>query len=86
MPITSTTKSLRPANAYRASATAARNETTIEIATVTPTTIRLFFTSTQKNGRWIASRKCESVGLVGSHCGVRLTIFSLGLNAVEIIQ
>ena len=43
-------------------------------------------TSCQKYGRLIASRKCASVGWSGTHVGVRLTISSSGLNAVEIIQ
>ena len=62
IPITSTMKSLRPLKRYFASATAARNASTIEIATVTVTMIRLFLTSSQKYGLWIASRKCWSVG------------------------
>ena len=86
MPITSTTKSLRPVKPYRASAIAARNASATEIATVTSTTIRLFFTSSQKNGLSIASRKCDSVGCSGNHVGIRLTIWSFDLNAVEIIQ
>ena len=86
IPITSTTKSLRPLKRYRASATAARNASTIEIATVTRTTIRLFFTSSQKNGLSIASRKCCSVGCRGIQVGVKLMISSSGLNAVETIQ
>ena len=62
MPITSTTKSLLPVKRYFASATAARNATTIESTTTAPTTMRLFFTVSQKYGRAIASRKCCSVG------------------------
>ena len=57
MPIIRTMKSLRPVKRYFASATAARNASAIEIATVTRTMIRLFFTSVQKNGVWIASRE-----------------------------
>ena len=48
--------------------------------------IRLFLTSVQKYGRWIASVKWSSVGCSGNQVGVRLTIWSFGLNAVEIIQ
>ena len=48
--------------------------------------IRLFFTSVQKNGVWIASRKCVTVGWSENHVGVRLLIWSSDLNAVEIIQ
>jgi hypothetical protein len=59
-------------NRYFARATAARNATTIESATTAPTTIRLFFTVSQKYGRAIASRKCWSVGLVGNQVGERL--------------
>ena len=55
---------------YRASAIAARNAITIEIATVTETTIRLFNTSRQKKGRLSASRKCCSVGWSGNQVGV----------------
>ena len=48
--MTSTTKSLLPVKRYFASATAARNATTIESATTAPTTIRLFLTVSQKYG------------------------------------
>ena len=58
----------------------------MEMTTVASTTIRLFLTSCQKYGRLIASRKCASVGCSETHVGVRLTISSSGLNAVEIIQ
>ena len=87
MPIISTMKSLRPVKRYFASATAARNASTIEIATATRTMIRLFFTESQKNGRWIASREVrERRPCTDDHVGVRLLIWSSGLNAVEIIQ
>ena len=62
IPIISTMKSLRPVKRYFASATAARNASTIEAATATITMIRLFLTSSQKYGLLIASRKCDSVG------------------------
>jgi hypothetical protein len=59
---------LRPLKRYLASATAARNASTIDSATVTPTTTRLFSTAFQKNG-WslpeIASRKWSSVPFTG---------------------
>src|SRR5918996_5374649 len=86
MPITSTTKSLLPVNRYLARATAARNATTIDRTTTAPTTMRLFFTVSQKYGRAIASRKCCKVGSVVNHVGVKLLISSSGLNAVETIQ
>ena len=66
----STMKMPRPENRYFASATAARNASAIEIATVTSTTIRLFLTSAQKNGLWIAAPKCDSVGWSGIQVGV----------------
>ena len=58
IPIISTMKIFRPVKRNFASATAARNASTIESATVTLTMIRLFLTPSQKNGRLIASRKC----------------------------
>ena len=71
---------------YFASATAARNAITIEATTATTTTIRLFFTVSQKYGRAIASRKWSSVGELGNHVGVMPLISSSGLNAVVTIQ
>src|SRR6188472_2695955 len=71
---------------YFASATAARNATTIERATTAPTTIRLFFTTSQKYGRAMASRKCCNVGWIENHVGEDEWISVSGLNAVEIIQ
>ena len=59
IPIIRTMNSLRPVKRYFASATAARNASTIETTTVTITMIRLFLTSSQKYGRSIASRKCD---------------------------
>ena len=44
-------------NRYFASATAAKNASTIEATTATQTTISVFWTVSQKNGRAIASRK-----------------------------
>ena len=69
-----TMKSFRPVKRNFASATAARNASTIESATVTATTIRLFLTPSQKNGRLIASRKWPSVACSGTHVGFRLLI------------
>ena len=48
--------------------------------------IRLFLTSVQKYGRWIAFEKCENVGCDGSQVGSSEMICSSCLNAVEIIQ
>src|SRR5882762_5948423 len=59
MPIIRTMKSLRPVKRYFASAIAARNARAIEMATVVQTMIRLFFTSGQKNGVWIAARNWD---------------------------
>src|SRR5439155_4133399 len=73
IPITSTMKSFRPVKRYFASATAARNASAIEIATVTRTMITLFLTSCQKNGCCVALRKCDVVGCSGTHVGLRLT-------------
>ena len=50
IPITRTMNTLSPLKRYFASATAARNASTIAIATVTSTTMTLFFTSSQKYG------------------------------------
>ena len=86
IPIIATMNSLRPVKRYFASATAARNASTIEASTAEQTMIRLFFTVSQKNGRAIASRKWSSVGEVGNQVGVRLFTSSSGLNAVETIQ
>ena len=86
MPIIRTMKSLRPVKRYFASATAARNASTIEATTVTTTMMRLFLTSSQKYGRAIASVKWTSVGCSGIHVGVRPLISSSGLNAVVTIQ
>ena len=77
---------MRPVKRYFSSATAARNASTMATATATSTTIRVFFTSVQKYGLWIAFAKCRSVGCPGNHVGVRLLIWSFGLNDVEIIQ
>src|SRR5690348_5568146 len=86
IPIIATMKIFRPVNRNFARATAAKKASTVESATVTNTMIRLFFTFAQKYGRWIASVKCWMVGLSGNQVGVRLLIWSVGLNAVEIIQ
>ncbi len=56
IPIIRTMKSLRPLKRYLASATAARNASTIEAGTATITMMRLFLTSSQKYGLLIASR------------------------------
>ena len=74
IPIIRTMKSFRPVNRYFASATAARNASTIEMATATTTMMMVFFTTSQKNALWIASLKCPSVGLPENHVGVRLLI------------
>ena len=86
IPIIRTMNTLFPVKRYFASATAAKNASTIESATVATTMIRLFFALSQKNGRSNASRKCWSVGSVENQVGVRLLISISGLNAVEIIQ
>src|SRR5205085_1177721 len=87
MPIIRTMKSLRPVKRNLASATAAKNASTIDTTTVTETTITELTTELQKCG-WsapaIAERKCCSVGSSGSH--EPLLISSSDLNAVEIIQ
>ena len=57
IPIMRTMKIFRPVKRNFASATAARKASTIESATATDTTIKLFFTLDQKYGRLIASRK-----------------------------
>ena len=62
------------------------SESTIATVTVTSTTMMLFLTSAQKNGLWMAAPKCESVGCSENHVGVRLLIWSSGLNAVDTIQ
>ena len=77
---------LRPVKRNFASATAARKASTIESATVTLTTIRLFLTPSQKKGRLIASRKCESVGCSENQVGVNPLSSSSGLNALATIQ
>ena len=61
---------LRPEKRNLASATAARNASTSESATVTRTTIRLFFTDDQKYGVSIALRKFARVAFAGIHLGV----------------
>ena len=61
---------VRPEKRNFASATAARNASTIESATTTPTMITLFFRSVQKYGLWSASWKWSSVGWSGNHVGV----------------
>src|SRR5579862_2706414 len=85
-PIIRTMKSLRPVNRYFASATAARKASAMAINTVTITTITLFFTSAQKNGRWIASVKWRIVGVDENQVGLKLLIWSSVLNAVDTIQ
>ena len=76
IPMIRTMNALRPVKRNFASATAARKASTIASATVTLTTIRLFLTPSQKKGRLIASRKCESVGCSENQVGV---------NAVELV-
>ena len=53
---------------------------------MTETTIRLFFTPSQKKGLLIASRKCDSVGWSGNHVGVGPLSSSSGLKALATIQ
>src|SRR5207249_736009 len=86
IPIIRTMKLLRPPKRNFASATAARKARTIDAATATQTMITLFSTEVQKYGRWIASRKCDSVGCTGNHEGFSRLIWSVGWSAVEIIQ
>ena len=86
MPISRTTNTSRPVKRNLESATAARNASAIEIATVTPTITIELTTELQKYGRSIASRKCWSVGWSGIQVGVSLSMSSVGLNAVETIQ
>src|SRR5918992_2213112 len=89
IPIISAMKSFRPVNRYFASATAARNESTIASTTVIPTMMTLFLTASQKPGWSVestASRKWSSVGLVENQVGVAEMISVSGLKAVEIIQ
>ena len=87
IPITSTTKSLLPVKRYFASATAARNATTTESTTTTPTTIRLFFTVSQKYGP-ARSRRGSAAASDPARTrseGSEL-ISESGLKAVETIQ
>ena len=86
IPMMRTMKSLRPVKRNFARAIAASRASTIESVTATATMIRLFSTPFQKNGRFIASRKCEIVGWTESHVGVWPLISSSGLNADAIIQ
>jgi len=86
IPIIATMKTFRPVKRYFASATAARNATTIAASTATTTTITLFLTVSQKYGRAIASRKWSRVGEAGNQVGVTLSISSAGLKAVVTIQ
>ncbi len=79
-------KTSRPVKRNLESATAARNASVIEIATVIETMITLFTTELQKYGRSIASRKCCRVGWVGNQVGVRRLMSSVDLNAVANIQ
>ncbi len=86
MPISRTMNTSRPVKRNFESATAARNASMTEIATVIETMIMLFTTELQKYGRSIASRKCCSVGWSGIHVGVRRLMSSVDLNAVANIQ
>ena len=65
-PMTMTMKAVRPRNPNRATATAARNETTMEMATTESTTVRLLTTSFQKNGTCIAEMKLSNVAGAGN--------------------
>ena len=86
IPISRTMKTSRPVKRNFESATAAKNASAIEIATVTPTMSIELTTELQKYGRSIASRKCWSVGWSGSQVGFSLLISSVGLNAETNIQ
>jgi len=59
-------KAVRPRNPKRATATAARNASTIEMATTVSTTTRLFTTSFQKKGTAIAVLKLSNVTGLGT--------------------
>src|SRR5205814_10678898 len=85
-PMTMTTKAVRPRNPNRATATAARNETTMEMATTERTTVRLLTTSFQKNGTCMADVKFSNVTGAGNQYGSRLRISLPGLSAVVTIQ
>src|ERR1051326_1494036 len=85
-PMTMTMNAVRPRNPKRATATAARNATLIDIATTVSTTVRLLTTSFQKNGTCIADLKFSNVIGEGTQYGVRLRIWVPGLNAVVTIQ
>ena len=84
--MTITMNALRPRKPKRATATAARNASRIEIATTVQTTVRLLTTSFQKNGTLIAVLKLSSVSGAGTQYGFRLRISRPGLKAVETIQ
>src|SRR2546427_2043257 len=81
-----TTNAVRPRKPKRATETAARNASAMEMATTERTTVRLLTTSFQKNGWLIAVRKLSSVTFDGNHTGVRLKMSLPGLSAVETIQ
>ncbi len=65
-PMTMTMNAVRPRNPNRATATAARNETTMEMPTTVSTTVRLLTTSFQKNGTCIAEMKLANVTGAGN--------------------
>src|SRR5690348_12695620 len=87
IPIIRTMNSFLPVKRNFASATAAKNASTIETPTVTDTTISEFSTEFQKYG-WsapaIAERKWSSVGWTGNQ--EPFTISLSDLNAVATIQ
>src|SRR2546428_1031966 len=84
--MTITTNAVRPRKPKRATETAARNASAMEMATTERTTVRLLTTSFQKNGWLIAVRKLSSVTFDGNHTGVRLKMSLPCLSAVDTIQ
>ena len=85
-PMISTRNAVRPLKPKRAVATAARNEIASARASITPTTSRLFLTSSRKKGRAMASWKFCSVKGAGNHFGTRVRMSRPGLKAVATIQ
>src|SRR5215203_3285448 len=85
-PMITTTNAARPRKRNFASASAARNASTIDIAVTATTTIRLFRTLDQKFGRFSAFAKFDSVAGEGTNSGVKLRMSYGFLNAVETIQ
>ena len=84
--ITRTMNTALPLKRNLASASAARKASATAMITTTVTTMRLFFTPSQKYGLWIASVKWTSVGCSGIQTGLYAVMSVPGLNAVEAIQ